>query len=207
MICHIYHNQKHKLGSGMKILGLVLALMASSFVYSSDIIIGKSIELLAVDGVKNKTSFFGSDKIEVEDGSHQLVVKYKHKFRNGDTLESDPYIFNIEVGGNTELNTDKYSTYALAKEQLKTDISWHVKNQNRQYTINNTDKLKGEGFMPFRNIELLVQEYNQLNNIASTEPVNQDILNNKNAKNYLIEQYKAANQEQKNQFKLWFIQH
>ena len=191
----------------MKFFGLFLVLCLNSFAYSSEIQVSDSIEVLAVNGVKTTSSFFGSNKIEVEDGSHQLVVKYNHKFRNDEILESKPYIFTIEVEGNTKLTTDRFTTYAQAKNSIKKDIAWHVENQQRKYTIESADKLKGKGFMPYRNIELLVQEYNQLNNISSTEPIDQEVLNNKASKNYLIEQYKAATQEQKNQFKMWFIQH
>ena len=51
----------------MKIFGFFLALCLSSFVYSSEIQVSDSIEVLAVNGVKTTSSFFGSNKIAEHD--------------------------------------------------------------------------------------------------------------------------------------------
>lgn len=196
----------------MKVFGIILALSVSSFAYSGQIITSDNVEVLALDGVAIKDGFFSKQKLEAENGARQIVVRYAQKFRNNNkfknngSLQSKPYIFMIEVDGETKLTTNKYTTYAQANRNLKEGLVWNVDNQKRQYTIEKTDELKGKGFMPYKNIELIVQEYNYSGNIASTEPINQDILNNKFSKSYLIEQYKAASQEQKQQFKLWLIQ-
>jgi len=187
----------------MKVLGLFLILSVSPFVHSSEIVVNNRINILAVDGVKTKSTFFGKNKVEVEDGTHQIVVRYNHKFKNDDRLESRPYIFDIDVQGDTALSTDKHTTYAQAEENLKQGLTWYVKNQTNEYTIDNAAQLNGQGFMPYRDIEKLVSNFNQENGLSITT----DNGNEGNNKNYLIEQYKAATQEQKQQFKAWFIQH
>jgi len=184
-----------------------MALIISNLAYSSEIIVSKSIQVLAINGKEINESFLSKNKIEVEDGSQQIVVRYSHRFRNNDLLESKPYIFTIDVQGDTTLATDQFTTYAQAAANIKKQINWHINNQNKSYTLNNADQLQGKGFMPYRNIEQLIQEYNGTVNSAVPSESQLSLDGDQNAKDYLIKQYKAASQEQKDRFKMWFIQH
>jgi len=185
----------------MKALGLFLILTASPFVHSGEIVVNNRVNILAVDGVKINDSFFNENKFEVKDGTHQIVVRFNYKFKNKDRLESRPYIFDLDVKGKTSIKTDKYTTHAQTEKNMKQGLTWYVKNETKQYVIKDAAQLKGQGFMPYRDIEKLVRHYNQENGFISDD--SQD----GSDKNYLIEQYKAATPEQKQQFKAWFIQH
>jgi uncharacterized protein YccT (UPF0319 family) len=189
----------------MKLLGLLFILVISPFTYSSEFIVSNNIQVLAINGIKFENSFFGDNKIELENGPHQLVVKYSNTFRNKDLLESTPYIFMIDVDGKTTLETDDFSTYAQADKYIKEGVKWYIDNNKGKFTIEKSEQLKGRGFMPFHDIESIINEYNQANNLPAMN--DQNNTNGPLSKNYLIEQYKAASQEQKDQFKQWLIQH
>ena len=185
----------------MKVLVLFLALIVSPFTLSSEVIIGDNIQVLAVNGVKVSHSFFGENKINAEDGPLQIAVKYSKKFKGKSLLESKPYLFNIDVQGETKLETAKFTTYSRVKSYIKKQITWSVTNKKKQYSITDATQLKGKGFMPFSKIELIIKEHNQAN-----DPTH-DASPNNHQSNDLIEQYKAATQAQKDQFKTWLIQH
>lgn len=191
----------------MKITGFILALAISPLAFSSQIMVSKNIEVLAVNGVETETSFLGSNKIEVDDGKQQIVVRYSRTFGKEDLIESKPYIFNIDVDGDTKLNVDKFNSKSHAKSKINKDLTWHVTNANKDYKITGADQLIGNGFMPYSDIEELITEYNQKNNISTLEakPSKANVSTTKNG-NVLIEQYKVSTKAQKKQFKMWLIE-
>ncbi|WP_166738786.1 DUF2057 domain-containing protein [Psychromonas algarum] len=189
----------------MKVTGLFLALVVSPFAFSGEIIPSNNIEILAINGVKAQSSFFGSKDIEVEDGPQQVVVKYIDSFGNEDFIESRPYIFTINIDGKTSIRTEKFNNLSQATKQIDNGLKWYVKNQKGEFQVEKAEQLKGKGFMPYSDIEAIVAEYNK-NNITVA-----DIKNNshkvpaKNS-NALIEQYKISNKAQRKEFKMWLIE-
>lgn len=188
----------------MKYHVLILALAVSPLTYSGEITVDSEIDVLAVNGLETKTSIFGNNKIEVNDGTQQIVVKYSRTFGNEDLVESKPYIFNIEVNGPTHIKTEKITSKSHASRKINKDLSWYVTNSQKEYVIKNADKLTGKGFMPYSDLEGLIADYNQDNNINQSAKMTTPI--NTKGKNMLIEQYKVATKAQKKQFKMWLIE-
>lgn len=195
----------------MKFSPLILALVFSPLTFSGEITVDNDIKVLAVNGVETKMSFFGSNKIEVDDGPQQLVVKFSRTFGNEDLIESKPYIFTVDVYGNTNIKTDKFRSKSHAANNVDKNITWYVTNSKREYAIKNSDTLNGKGFMPYSDLEGLIDDYNHQHNI--TDEVNN--ISKKtvaahsekdSSKNALIEEYKIATKEQKKQFKMWLIE-
>ncbi|WP_409439409.1 DUF2057 family protein [Psychromonas sp. GE-S-Ul-11] len=184
----------------MRITGLILSLAISPFAFSGEIVTNNDLQLMAVDGAKVKSSFFTDNSLEVKDGTHQVVVRYSNAFRDERLLESRPYVFNIEVKGNTNISTNQLLSYAQAEQKISTKLDWFVENDSGEYQVETSDQLHGEGFAPYADIEGLVGKYNQKNNLQVTEGSVTKITTNS-----LIEQYKAADAEQKKQFKIWLI--
>jgi len=184
----------------MRIAGLILSLAISPFAFSGEIVTNNDLELMAVDGTKVKSSFLSDAKLEVKDGTHQVVVRYSNAFQDERLLESRPYIFNIKVNGKTTISTVKLYNYVQAKQKISTHLDWFVKNDAGKYQVESSEQLHGEGFAPYADIEGLIAKYNQKNNLQVTEGTVTKV-----ATNNLIEQYKTATPEQKKQFKIWLI--
>lgn len=184
----------------MKFSGLLLTLVFSPLAFSGQIITDNSIQILALNGVKIETSFIGSDKLEVKDGKQQLAVRYSTSFNNERKIESRPYLLTIDVAGKTTISTDKFYSQVHASHKIKTGLSWYVTNNKGEYAVENSVELEGKGFLPYSDIEALISESNQKNNIEIASGSVKKVTTNS-----LIEEYKAANVEQKKQFKIWLI--
>ena len=184
----------------MKFTGLFLTLAISPFAFSGEIVASKDIQVLALNGAKVSSSFLSVKNIKAEDGNQQVVVKYSTNFRDGGLLESRPYILTVDVQGKTEITTNKLYSYAQASQKLRTGLEWFVENEKEQYQVKTAEQLKGDGFIPYSDIEGLVNTYNNDNDIEVTSNSVKKITTNS-----LIQQYKAADIEQKKQFKMWLI--
>ncbi len=184
----------------MKFAGLFLTLAISPFAFSGEIVTSNDVEVLALNGAKVKGTFFGDDTLKVADGQQQVVVRYSNNFRDERLLESRPYILTIDVDGKTEITTNKLYSFSQATQKINVGLDWFVGNQQREYQVESPEQLKGDGFIPYADIEGLVSDYNQKNNIEVTSNSVKKVTTNS-----LIEQYKAADIEQKKQFKMWLI--
>ena len=186
----------------MKIPALLLTIAIAPFAHSGEIITNKSIEVLAINGTEVTSSIFSTQKLEVEDGKQQLVIKYINTFNKSDLVESRPYIVEVEIKGKTTLSTDKINSKAVALNKIKKGLSWNVSNDDGQYTIEGAEQLIGKGFMPYSDIENLVENYNKKHNSKRLTVKNR---NEQSTENLIIEQYKLASKEQKKEFKIWLI--
>ena len=186
----------------MKIPALLLTIAVAPFAHSGEIITNNNIEVLAINGTEVTSSIFTAQKLEVEDGQQQLVLKYTKTFNKSDLVESRPYIVEVEIKGKTTLNTDKINSKAVAINKMNKGLTWHVSNDDGQYTIKKTEQLIGKGFMPYSDIEGLVENYNKKNNSQRLIVNNQE---GQSTENLIIEQYKLATKKQKKQFKIWLI--
>jgi len=184
----------------MKFTGLFLTLAISPFAFSGEIVTSNDVEVTALNGAKIKGAFFGEDTIKAKDGLHQIVVRYSNNFRDGRLLESRPYIFTIDVNGKTEISTNKLHSSSQASQKISSGLDWFIKNEKKEYKVKGAEQLQGDGFIPYSDIEGLVNTYNQKNNIQVTSDSVKKITTNS-----LIEQYKSANLEQKKKFKMWLI--
>ncbi|WP_137297409.1 DUF2057 family protein [Psychromonas sp. SP041] len=184
----------------MKFTGLFLTLAISPFAFSGEIVTSNDVQVLAINGTKVQSSFLGEKKLETEDGKQQIVVKYTNNFRDGGLLESRPYILTVDVKGKTEITTTKLYSYPQASQKLRTGLEWFVESEKGQYQLKDAEQLQGDGFIPYSDIEGLISAYNNENDIAVTSNSVKKITTNS-----LIQQYKAADLEQKKQFKMWLI--
>jgi uncharacterized protein YccT (UPF0319 family) len=185
----------------MKIAGLFLTLaVVSPFTFAGEIVTPIDVELLAVNGEKVKSPFIGQKTFEVADGKQQVVVRYSRTFNGERLTESRPYIMVVDVAGKTEISTDKLTSYSQAVQKVRSKLDWYVKNEKTEYTVKAAEELKGDGLIPYSNIEGVVAEYNDDNNLQVTPTSVSKVTTNN-----LIEQYKAASVEQKKQFKMWLI--
>lgn len=184
----------------MKFSGLLLTLAISPLAFSGEIITGNDIQVLALNGNKVKSAFVGSQKLEAKDGKQQLAVRYSGSINNDRLMESRPYLLTIDVDGKTTISTDKFYSKVHAEQLMKAGLTWYVTNDQGKYTVEKATELKGEGFLPYSDIEGLIAESNQQNNIDLTSGSVKKVTTNS-----LIEEYKAANVEQKKQFKIWLI--
>lgn len=197
----------------MKKVGMLVALAISPVIYAGEILTQQDVEVMAVNGKEVKSSFFSDHKIEVEDGKHQVVVRYSKNFKNDSLVESRPYIFEIDVQGDTTISTDRFTRKSQAQSNIKKGLTWSIENKQGTQTISHAEQLQGKGFMPYSNIESLIASYNQQNNIsiATTEvatPTNSEkstALPETSNTNPIIEQYKLASKEQRKAFKIWLI--
>lgn len=192
----------------MKPAGALIALIFSPAIFASEIISSNNIEILAVDGKEIKTNFFSSSKIQVTDGEHQVVARYSRNFNKDGLVESKPYIFTVNVQGDTSLKMNKFSTPSHAKSAINKGLTWSYKNDQGEVKVQHADQLKGDGFMPYSDIEALVATYNQQHAIqpssttTSAKPTNNT---SSVSDNPIIEQYKLASKAQRKAFKIWLI--
>lgn len=185
----------------MKIAGLFLTLATiSPFVFSGEIVTPNDVKVLAVNGVKVNNTLVGENVINVADGKQQVVVRYSNSFRNERLIESRPYIMTIDVAGKTTISTESITSHSQAEQKMRSSIEWYIKNDQTKYTVKDAEELRGDGFIPYADIEALISEYNGENNLQVTGSSVTKITTNS-----LIEQYKAADVEQKKQFKMWLI--
>ena len=170
----------------MKFSGLLLTLAISPLAFSGEIITGNNIQ--ALNGNKVKSAFVGNQKLEAKDGKQQLAVRYSASINNDRLIESRPYLLTIDVDGKTTISTDKFYSKVHAEQLMKAGLTWYVTNDQGKYTVAKATELKGEGFLPYSDIEGLIAESNQQNNIDLTSGSVKKVTTNS-----LIEEYKAAN--------------
>lgn len=189
----------------MKISTLFLALAVSQGAFAGEIMTSNSTELLALNGKQVKSSFFGSDKLEVADGQHQIVVKYVNTF-NDDLVESKPYIMTITVNAETTISSQGFNNRSQATRKMNSDLVWYESTPTGKKIIADATILPSSGFMPYSDIEAVVAKFNQENNLSIPSNNLPSEATVSETKNTLIEQYKLSSKEQKKAFKLWLIE-
>lgn len=120
-----------------------------------------SVKLLALDGKKVDSSFFSNDDPTLSKGTHQIVVRYINNFRNGDTVESKPYIFDLTVVDDAQISVKKFHNQHQAEQAIKKGLVWRITTDAGTQEISDADTLTGTGFMPYSDIEKLITEYNK----------------------------------------------
>ncbi|MEI6897723.1 MAG: DUF2057 family protein [Psychromonas sp.] len=190
----------------MKKLTTLLALILVQNSYALQLEGVNGVDILAIDGKTIKTEFFSSQANEIKAGEHQIVVRYSNKFHNQNSVESRPAIFNIDVQQDTKISAINVNSYTQAKRSISKGITWQISSEDKQYDIENSDTLAGEGFMPYSNITALVADYNQSNNIevsGITAMASAEVIN---ANAGLVERYQQASHAEKKAFRLWLLE-
>lgn len=140
---------------------LLSSLIFTPFTQASTLSVATSVKLLALDGKRVDSSFFRNDDPSLSHGTHQIVVRYINNFRNGDTIESKPYIFDLTVVDDAEISVKKFHNQYQAEKAIKEGLVWQITTDAGTQEISNADTLTGTGFMPYSDIEKLIAEYNK----------------------------------------------
>jgi len=188
----------------MKIAGLFLTLAISPIAFAGQLVTDNNIKIIALNGEKVKTSIGNDDAVEVKDGQQQVVLRYIDSFRGERLIESRPYILTVDVAGKTKISTNSLNSYSQAEQQIRRGLDWNVENDQGQYKVEDAEELRGDGFMPYSDIEGLIAQYNEDNNLNVSNTSSTATIE-KVTTNSLIEQYKSATLEQKKQFKIWLL--
>ena len=203
----------------MKALILLLSIVMIPCTQAAQLIGTRGVSILAVDSTKIKNNIFSNKGTTLTDGMHQVVVRYtaNHKMSSNDPLiESKPHIFNIDVQGDTEITLKGLNVAYKSKAAVKEGLQWLVINQLGEKKIKNADTLKGTGFLPYANIEKLINIYNNKNtvnlvakattlNAANAAPCNLNLMN-KDKSALLIEIYNQASQKERKVFRMWLLE-
>ena len=172
----------------------------------------KSVEILAFDGQKYNIRLFEDKKLTLADGKHQIVARYSKSFHKDGTITSKPYIFNIEVAGDTTIAVKRFNSHSQAKNALEKGLTWIVKNENKKQTIDNADILQAEGFLPYSNIEKVIAQHNQNNGImlpsvtGSLVQAGASATTNNAKVEQLIKAYNSADKQEQKAFRIWLIE-
>ncbi|AGH80961.1 hypothetical protein PCNPT3_05095 [Psychromonas sp. CNPT3] len=203
----------------MKALILLLSLSMIPCTQAAQLIGTRGVSILAVDSTKIKHNFFSDKGITLTDGMHQVVVRFtaSHKVNsNDDLIESKPHIFNIDVKGDTEITLKDLNVAYKAKAAVKDGLQWLVINDLGEKKIKNADTLQGTGFLPYANVEKLINIYNNKNSVnlvakattLSTANAIQSNLNlmSKDKSALLIDIYNQASQKERKIFRMWLLE-
>lgn len=205
---------------------LTLAMIPSSFALNLQGDTG--VEILIIDGQELETRLLEKkDKVDLNKGKHQVVVRYSTRFHDESPLSSEPTVLTLDLQEDTIISVNKFRSHRIAKKEIAKNVTWKIISDNKEYLIQGADTLKGKGFMPFGNLDKLLATYNQENNIIvmpsqpkpeakmTTAPVVINapvtpVINNTTTQvvqdNALISLYQQASMEQKKAFRLWLLE-
>lgn len=202
----------------MKKVTSILALLLVSNSYALELEGINGVEIMAINGKEVKSSFFSKNDNEIEPGQHQIVVRYRTQFNNDEIIESRPSIFTLDLQKDTQISVNRMNSQRLAEKAMKAGLTWQIVNEDKQYEIDNSDMLSGDGFMPYSDIEKLIVNYNQDNNIklagtavtatavTTTAAVSTQSTATTEGGNSLITLYEQSSKEQQKAFRLWLLE-
>jgi len=196
----------------MKKITTILALLLAQNCYALELTGVNGVEILAINGKEVNSSFFSKDNTDIEAGKHQIVVRYTSQFNNDEIIESRPAIFTLDLKQDTKISVEQMNNQRQAEKKIKAGLTWQVVSEDKQYEIKNSDTLKGQGFMPYSDIEKLIITYNEKQNItlATAPVVATTAVATKTAvqvtdENALVTLYQQSSKEQKKAFRLWLL--
>jgi uncharacterized protein YccT (UPF0319 family) len=195
----------------------------SSFSLAATLIGEHGVEIVAIDGEEVESGFFGSEDSQLSDGNHQIVVKYAKNFRKDERVESRPYIFDLNIKGDTKISVDNINSQNQAERAIRDGLVWIVKNDGPIQTIEDSAQLTDDGYFPYRNIKKLITAYNQENDITLTsvtttrqaeeikatgQPKKHKMktMGEQSKTQQLVETYKAATKSERKAFRIWLLE-
>ncbi|MCW8994582.1 MAG: DUF2057 domain-containing protein, partial [Psychromonas sp.] len=191
-----------------KMAVLFLSILIFPFSYADTLKAGRGVEILALDGQKLKADLFATQLLDIAAGTHQVVVKYAKSFRNKEMIYSKPYIFNLDVIGETTIAVRNFSSQMQAEKEIKRGLTWIVTNAQKTRNVSDSDRLSGEGFMPYKDIEKLIRKYNQEKGIylgmSATGEVKKALQQQKTQQ--LMQLYQSATKAQQKAFRIWLFE-
>lgn len=205
----------------MKASVVLLSLMMIPFSHAATLKGDNGVEILAIDGKEVESGFFASKGPELSEGDHQVVVRYSNNFKKGETVESKPHLFNIDIKGDTEISIRNFHNQHQAEKEIKQGVTWIVTNNEQTLEIAGSDTLSGKGYLPYSDIEKLITDYNQehgisLNSVATVPVTTTSVMtagsnlttsNVSQAKTeQLIQIYNSATKEERKAFRIWLLE-
>jgi len=151
----------------MKKMTAMLALLLVQNSYALELKGVEGVEILAINGEKVvNTVFSDQKKPNIEAGVHQIVIRYEKYFDDENrTALSRPVIFNIDLQQDITISAGYYNTLSKAERAINEGLTWTISDAKQQYTVNDATILKSSGFLPYSDIEGLIETYNKNNNI------------------------------------------
>jgi len=198
----------------MKKIFTILALIFMQNSYALELQGVNGVEILAIDGKKITSSLFKSDEVpEITPGEHQIVVRFSNTYYNDQLVRSRPSIFTLDLQQDTKISVSGLTTDAKAERAIRKGIVWEVITKDNQYNIKDSDILMDKGFLPYSDIEAVIEKYNQKNNISEPALITAvAVVDNKvtataiDASVPLITLYQQASREEKKAFRLWLLE-
>ncbi|MCE4934158.1 DUF2057 domain-containing protein [Aliivibrio fischeri] len=205
----------------MKFKLTLLSLMFVSSVQAATLTPKKGVEILFVNGIKTDEK---RETIEVEAIPTQLLLRYNQKLGKGSTkkvFDSAPFVVTLDVPeSDLVIQGPKVYSYEQAKLQFKSQPKWDISDSQDNPIVYKQEKLKpAEGFMPYYDLESMLQKYNKEKGIAlggeNTLMANAQMIGNENksTNNEVsnLEQlqgwYLKATKEERKAFQKWVIDH
>lgn len=205
----------------MKLKLAFLSLMLASSTQAATLTPKKGVEILFVNGIKTEEK---RDTIEVDAINTQLVLRYNQQVGKGSSkkvFDSAPFILSVDIPeSDLVIKGPKVHSYEQAKKQFKSQPKWEISDSKDKEILYQQEKLKpAEGFMPYYDIESMLQKYNQENGLvfgsaAALAASAQTVEGSKNSVNNKVSNleqlqawYTKASKEERNAFQKWIIDH
>jgi uncharacterized protein YccT (UPF0319 family) len=151
---------------------ILLSLMAFS-AFGAEFVINKENSALALNGVK-----FEESKVDLVAGTHQIVARYSfqlpEKGNKKKRIQSEVKVFQFTVANQETIRliAPNFARYSQAEYAFNNDsIDWRLEDENGDPVEFTVDFIPGRsGFLPYGDIERVVEDYNKKNSIA-VDPV------------------------------------
>ncbi|MFV0575122.1 MAG: DUF2057 family protein [Vibrio sp.] len=146
----------------IKLLPVALLASVSLNTNAAELTSKLGIHILTVNG---KTVAL-SDKVQLEEGTQQIVVRYNNFLRMGSNVRSyhsEPFVFNLDVkkDSNYQIYLPTMNNYNQVQSYFENDKPWYVvENKGKPVAISG-EYITPEGFLGDINAEKMVAKYNQ----------------------------------------------
>ncbi|TMX47362.1 DUF2057 family protein [Vibrio sp. Hep-1b-8] len=196
----------------MKFLLTIIAALVSFSTFANVLEVRSGVEVLAVNGLKVKVS----DSYEINKGFNQIVVRMSKRLTNGSTREqfiSKPYIISFNADRDVLVEHPKVLNFTDAEKKFRHATNWSIL-QGGSPLVYDSRFLPGkEGFMPYLQLEDIINEYNEVNGIVLTADLDTPAGQLKKAEKARSEEvvkqlklwYSKANTSQRTEFRRWMI--
>ncbi|MGF1714178.1 DUF2057 domain-containing protein [Photobacterium chitinilyticum] len=153
-----------------KLIGLSLVLLSGGL-QAATISSSKNVELLVIDGKKVQSSFWSpTEKVELQPGRHQIVVRYDGELKNGSKntmYTTRPYLFEMDVpDDDATIILPRLTTLSQAKAHFGRGAQWQLELSDGTTSALPYVELQGKGMAAFKNMEELVADYNRQHGIT-----------------------------------------
>ncbi|USH03335.1 DUF2057 domain-containing protein [Grimontia kaedaensis] len=154
----------------MRLLAVYSALLVfTSVVAATEIEIGTDLQAYVLNGKEVDAS--SGDRLNLVDGSNQLVVRYKSILNDGSNtkfFESKPYVFQFtNMGQDLSISIERFRKHIQAEKAFKKGTAeWFIKDSTDKKVAFQFDELPGNsGFLPYGDLPKALATYNKKNGI------------------------------------------